>query len=176
MSDAWVFGYGSLVWRPDFEHLERVPASIDGWIRRFWQGSPDHRGTLERPGRVVTLLPEPGATCHGVAYRVAADVWEPIQAALDHREKAGYAHHRVTLTLRDGRVIPDGLVYVAGRDNPNFLGPAPLAEMAAHIHESVGPSGPNREYLLRLARTLDELGVVDPHVRELAAQLEGGKP
>ena len=93
MSDAWVFGYGSLIWRPDFEYMERLPASLRGWERRFWQASPDHRGTPEAPGRVVTLVPVSGAVCEGMAYRIAGAVWAPIRAALDHREKAGYSQH-----------------------------------------------------------------------------------
>ena len=66
----WVFGYGSLVWRPALPFCERGVGFIEGWVRRFWQGSMDHRGVPEAPGRVVTLAPEPGAECWGVGYRV----------------------------------------------------------------------------------------------------------
>lgn len=173
MSDTWLFGYGSLIWRPDFAYRERLPASIDGWMRRFWQASPDHRGTPAAPGRVVTLL-RADAVCHGMAYRIAGEVFAPIKAALDHREKAGYVEHIVPIALSDGRVV-EGLVYVAGPDNPNFIGPAPVAQMAAHIADSRGPSGENTEYLVNLARALREMGADDPHVFELERAL-GGKP
>ncbi|RZA31933.1 MAG: gamma-glutamylcyclotransferase, partial [Lysobacteraceae bacterium] len=67
-ASVWLFGYGSLIWKADFPYIERRPASIGGWSRRFWQGSHDHRGTGSAPGRVVTLVAEDGATCHGMAY------------------------------------------------------------------------------------------------------------
>lgn len=161
--DLWVFGYGSLVWRPAFPFAERHPAELRGFHRRFWQGSPDHRGTPEAPGRVVTLLRAPNASVHGMAYRVRRADRKDVVEKLDHREQAGYETLNVPLELRDGRTV-DGVVYVAGPSNPCFLGPAPVAEMAAQIQRSHGPSGPNVEYLLELQRALVSLGGADEHV------------
>lgn len=78
---VWVFGYGSLIWRPGIAFRERRVARIRGWTRRFWQGSHDHRGLPHAPRRVVTLVPEPGASCEGVAFRVAADAKSCMWAA-----------------------------------------------------------------------------------------------
>ncbi|MFN3199360.1 MAG: gamma-glutamylcyclotransferase [Bradymonadia bacterium] len=167
----WIFGYGSLVWRPAFEYRQRVPGYITGWIRRFWQGSPDHRGTPEAPGRVVTLLPEAGATCWGMAYEVAPEKVSEIMPRLDHRESGGYAHHRVQVTCPSGATIDDVLVYVAGPDNPHFLGSASLDEIAAHVARSRGPSGENTEYVLWLAEALRAMGADDPHIFGLEARL-----
>jgi cation transport regulator ChaC len=169
MSDpTWVFGYGSLIYKVDFPFLARRPACIEGWERRFWQGSHDHRGTPESPGRVVTLVPSPGARCRGVAYLVEPAVF----GHLDHREKNGYQRHRLSLFL-DGEAEPvAGLIYVAGADNPAFLGPAPLDELAAHIAVANGPSGSNREYLIELARALHELDSHDEHVHALAERVK----
>ncbi|KAI8802200.1 ChaC-like protein, partial [Cladochytrium replicatum] len=101
----WVFGYGSLVWKIDFPHVARVPGYIKGYARRFWQGSIDHRGTPEHPGRVVTLVNydewqqfksldphshTPDGTCWGLAIKVPDDQVEFVRAHLDHREKNGY--------------------------------------------------------------------------------------
>ncbi len=165
---VWVFGYGSLVWRPAFPFLERVPARLRGWQRRFWQHSPDHRGTPALPGRVVTLLARPEADVIGVAFRIATDVAEAVLPALDHREKAGYERHMVVLNaLGDGRTI-DAMVYVAGPQNGDYAGPATIAEIADRVVTAHGPSGANTEYVLRLDEALEALGQPDDHVRAIA--------
>lgn len=162
----WVFGYGSLIYKADFACLERHAAAIEGWTRRFWQGSHDHRGTPEAPGRVVTLIAQAGAVCHGVAYRVERATLEH----LDLREKNGYLRFVTPLHLDDGRTV-DGLVYIATADNAAFLGPASEAEIARHIAHSHGPSGANRDYLLQLAAALRAMQRDDPHVFEIERQL-----
>lgn len=162
--DFWVFGYGSLIWRPDFPFAERRIATVDGWRRRFWQGSTDHRGVPGAPGRVVTLAPEAGAVCWGAAYRIDPDDRETVLAHLDYREKGGYALKAVTLALREPDRRTAGFVYIATPDNPNYLGPAEDAEIARIAAVSRGPSGPNDEYVLRLADALREIGADDPHV------------
>lgn len=167
LDDVWLFGYGSLIYKVDFPYLERRAASIQGWARRFWQGSHDHRGTPDAPGRVATLVEAPGETCMGVAFRVSPDTFEH----LDHREKNGYLRFFTPMTFAEGDHA-EGLVYVAGPDNAAFLGPAPMDDMAAHIAHSNGPSGPNAEYLLHLARALEDLGAEDEHVSGLARRVE----
>ena len=164
---TWVFGYGSLIYKVDFPFLDRAEGHIHGWERRFWQGSHDHRGTPEAPGRVVTLIPSPAATCRGVAYLVERDVFEH----LDHREKNGYQRFELAITLPARDIEVSGVIYVAREDNPAFLGPAPLRELARHIHLSHGPSGSNRDYALQLASALRQLGEHDPHVFALAEHL-----
>ncbi|MEM1112477.1 MAG: gamma-glutamylcyclotransferase [Pseudomonadota bacterium] len=169
---TWVFGYGSLIYKVDFPFQESAVGRIHGWQRRFWQGSHDHRGTPDAPGRVVTLVEEPGASCIGVAYRVTHAVFEH----LDHREKNGYERVEVDIHLRDCGSTVAGLMYHAAEDNPAFLGPASLEELAAHIGSSHGPSGSNRDYLLYLAEALRELGDQDEHVFALEALLTTSPP
>lgn len=157
--DIWLFGYGSLIFKVDFPYLEQRSARIQGWARRFWQGSHDHRGTPEAPGRVVTLIEAPGHCCQGIAYRVSPEVFDH----LDVREKNGYLRFLTPLTFSDGATA-EGLVYIATADNSAFLGPESERAIARHIATSRGPSGANDEYLLRLADALRELGETDEHV------------
>ena len=168
----WLFGYGSLIWKADFPFLERQPAWIFDWSRRFWQGSHDHRGTPQAPGRVVTLVPEPTARCDGMAYRITPAVLQQ----LDMREKNGYLRELVPIHLSAPSVVVngsaevvEGLIYLATPDNAAFLGAAPLSQMAAQIAKAKGPSGSNSEYLLNLEQALQELGVQDWHVTALAS-------
>ncbi len=172
MSHRWLFGYGSLIWRPDFPHHEARVARLDGWMRRFWQGSHDHRGVPDAPGRVVTPVPEPDGCVEGLAFRLDDDAG--ILARLDHREKNGYGLMDVVLRFRDGYAA-GGRVYIAPRDNHAFLGPAPMEAMAARIAASAGPSGTNRDYVLRLAEALRAHGIDDPHVFALEHRVLSGQ-
>ncbi|MEM9074216.1 MAG: gamma-glutamylcyclotransferase [Myxococcota bacterium] len=167
---TWVFGYGSLVWRPAFPFAERRPGFVHGWKRRFWQGSSDHRGVPGAPGRVVTLL-RAKAICWGMAYRLDPATEDETLARLDVREQGGYERVLEDVHFR-AHPTEKALVYIATETNPSYLGPAPLSEIAAQIRASTGPSGPNIEYVLELARAFREMGVVDEHVEELARLLE----
>lgn len=157
--EVWLFGYGSLIYLVDFPFLESKPASIKGWSRRFWQGSHDHRGTEQNPGRVVTLIEQMGEVCHGVAYKVESTVFKQ----LDVREKNGYLRLNIDMAFADGS-IDQGLVYIATSDNEAYLGEASEYEIAMQICNAEGPSGPNDEYLIELAKSLRAMAVDDPHV------------
>jgi len=163
---VWVFGYGSLIWRPDFPFTASRDGWTTGWARRFWQGSPDHRGVPAAPGRVVTLVPSPSARVFGRLYRVSSTTL----AHLDFREKAGYSRHRVSVETAAGP-LDDVLLYVAEAGNPSWLGPASLGSMAAQVIARRGPSGTNVEYVRELAAALTRAGVSDPAVRDLAAAI-----
>jgi glutathione-specific gamma-glutamylcyclotransferase len=165
---TWIFAYGSLMWRPGFDFEERRVGFIQGYRRRFWQGSTDHRGVPGAPGRVVTLLDAPAERCGGIAYRLApADVGR-VLGELDHREKGGYERRIEAVLDAAGAPFAEALVYIATRDNDDYLGCAPLPAIAAQIRASSGPSGHNVEYVLRLAEALREIGVVDAHVTRVA--------
>ena len=168
----WIFGYGSLIWRPGFSYEAAHPACLLGWERAFDQGSPDHRGTPQTPGRVVTLRPSEGGRVWGRAFSLAQEGRAEILAALDHREQGGY--ERVSISLRAstaGASNLEAVTYVAPPGNPHDLGVARLESMVEQIAHAHGPSGPNRDYILRLREALESMGVSDPYVSRIADAL-----
>jgi cation transport protein ChaC len=164
---VWLFGYGSLIFKADFPFIERRPAHIVGWSRRFWQGSHDHRGTVQVPGRVATLIKDEDATCAGMAYLIAPEVFDH----LDHREKNGYLRLSVDILFEDGSSTA-GSIYVAPEENVAFLGPASEAEIARQIATAKGASGHNADYLFGLAMALRKLDKDDSHVFEIERHLQ----
>jgi glutathione-specific gamma-glutamylcyclotransferase len=168
----WIFAYGSLIFRPSFPYLERRRAFLPNYMRRFWQGSPDHRGVPEAPGRVATLVPAPKEWCGGCVYRIDPQSAEAILAELDIREQAGFERHILRVfDSPNGEAFAEALVYVARQGNPHFLGPLDEPLIADWIRRSHGPSGPNSEYLLALHDALRTLDIDDPHVEEIARHL-----
>jgi len=166
--DVWIFGYGSLMWKPDFEFTDKKIGYIKGWRRRFWQGSTDHRGVPSRPGRVVTLIPSSDGEVWGVAYKVAESHITNVINYLDYREKGGYEKSNVI--VEPFKI--NALLYVAVPGNPDWLGPADIAELAQQIVVCKGPSGTNREYLFKLAETIRLLGFKDPHIEDLEKRVQ----
>lgn len=169
---VWIFGYGSLMWRPGFDFLERRVAHLEGFRRVLWQGSPDHRGTPQRPGRVATLVRDRTAVCCGIVFATDRAKEDTILAALDEREQGGYDRAHVTVRLDGGDTVR-ALTYIGAPDNPHFLGAAPAGQMLEQIQASEGPSGHNRDYVLNLAATLRQMNLSDADIEALAAALSG---
>ena len=166
--DLWVFGYGSLMWRPGFGHLESHPARLHGRRRALCVWSWVHRGTQARPGLVMGLLP--GGACIGRAYRVAAAEREAAIAYLDARERATpvYVQTWRPVLLPDGR-RPLALFYGVDRRHPQFAGDLPDETAVETVLDGVGISGDNPEYLENMVAHLEEAGVHDPALSRLLA-------
>nr|DBA14147.1 TPA: hypothetical protein GDO54_005158 [Pyxicephalus adspersus] len=154
-NSLWIFGYGSLVWKPDFEFTSSKVGFISGYSRKFWQGDTFHRGSPQMPGRVVTLQEDYEECTWGVAYEVRGAQIESSLQYLNVRESVlgGYITELVKFFPQDegeeGAVL--ALVYIATAQNPSYLGPASEEDIAAQIVVSSGRAGHNIEYLLRLA-------------------------
>jgi len=155
---VWLFAYGSLIYKVDFPYLDCCDAYIENWERRFWQQSHDHRGTPEKPGRVLTLIPTPGLRCHGRAFLIKPHTL----TQLDLREKNGYLRHRISIHTPSRAT--EGLVYIAKPDNPAYQGNSSIDEIAGIIAKSIGPSGRNDEYVFKLCDALRKMRLVDEHV------------
>ncbi|KAI9615400.1 hypothetical protein KEM48_005602 [Puccinia striiformis f. sp. tritici PST-130] len=162
----------------------RVPCYVKGYTRRFAQFSHDHRGTPENPGLVVTLVPNsewlklqgadeyPSRLVWGVMYTIDSNHSEEVHAYLDEREKDGYELMEVDVfVVADGQERCNGKssIYVGHVTNPSFCGPSKLEDLATRIHKSVGPSGPNKEYLYHLKREVEALCLEanDPYLTDL---------
>lgn len=218
----FIVGYGSLIYKPPPCTQFKVAGHVQGFLRRFWQSSEDHRGTPESPGRVVTLLsledlrenekfhndlhlyqpkqgPEAGETdgsgivektvklsllkndelkVWGVVYYIAPEDVDYVREYLDVREQGGYTCHEVPFYVARippelkqaypqlfanlpqdsaGNYIINSLIYIGTTDNVSFIGPEAIHDTAKIIKSSVGPSGPNIEYLQNLVHSIRDL-------------------
>jgi cation transport protein ChaC len=170
--DLWIFGYGSLMWHPDFPVAEQVIATLTDHARSFCMRSIHHRGTEAEPGLVLALDPAPGRSCTGLALRVARGSEALTLAILRERElvSSAYLERTVTLHLQDGRAVP-AVTYVVDTEHPQYVRDLPLDAQAGIIARAVGGRGPNTEYLWNTARHLHELGINDPDLDWLAARV-----
>jgi len=154
-----VFGYGSLTWKPDFDYDKEILGYIKGYERRFWQGSSHHRGTPEKPGRVLTLTKVDEGKCWGIVFEVSGS--EKIRRALDYLQmrEQSLGHYDISIVpvhIKDQQDTVYSIVYYATPKNPLFLGDGPLEKLADNIANSFGKVGHNIEYLFRLADFMRE--------------------
>jgi cation transport protein ChaC len=172
--DLWVFGYGSLMWRPGFEYLERVPARITGLHRSLCIYSLVHRGTPEGPGLELGL--DRGGSCRGIAYRVAAVRRPDTIAYLREREQVTKVYvetmRRIALTSTQPRVAV-ALVYVVDRSHPQYAGPLDLERQLHLVRQGRGQSGSNRDYVLSTVSEIEAQGCRDSSLQDLARRLKG---
>ncbi|NPD17087.1 gamma-glutamylcyclotransferase [Xinfangfangia sp. D13-10-4-6] len=167
----WVFGYGSLIWNPEFPVAERRLARARGWQRSFCMWSIHHRGSEAEPGLVLALDRAEGQFCDGVAFRVQPGTEAETLAALRERElvSSAYLEIRTELETEGGPI--EALAYVIDRDHVQYCGDLGLEEQAQIITRACGGRGLNRDYLWATAGHLSDLGISDPGLDWLAARV-----
>src|SRR5262249_20985912 len=143
----WVFGYGSLMWNPGFATPETHRARLHGWHRAFCIYSEHYRGTPEKPGLILCLLP--GGSCRALAHRLPVSQYDPARRYLTHREIDNDGVYEETIRpihLDDGRIV-DALVYLADRGHRQFAGKLPLARAVSLVRSGRGATGTNIDYV-----------------------------
>jgi cation transport protein ChaC len=172
--DLWVFGYGSLIWRPGFEHVERVPARVIGLHRSLCIYSFVHRGTPERPGLVLGL--DIGGACRGIAYRVAARHRAETLAYLRAREQATAVYRetvRVVWLAGNPERRIDAVCYMVDRGHEQYAGRLSHEQQLRLVRQGHGRSGNNRDYVIETVKSLEALNIVDHDLHLLAERLKG---
>jgi glutathione-specific gamma-glutamylcyclotransferase len=172
--DLWVFGYGSLMWRPGFDVLERVPAKLIGMHRALCVYSFVHRGTPEKPGLVMGL--DRGGMCRGIAYRVAAAKREETIAYLREREQVTSVYletmRRIALEDETRRQVR-ALCYAVDRGHVQYAGRLSIDESVHYVRQGHGRSGNNRDYVIETVRALEALGYRETELHQIAERLKG---
>ncbi|SDH36156.1 gamma-glutamylcyclotransferase [Roseospirillum parvum] len=173
--DLWVFGYGSLMWRPGFPHQECRPALLMGYHRAMCIKSIRYRGTADNPGLVVGLAP--GGSCRGRAYRVAAADRPQAVPYLDQRELAtgAYIPRLLPCRLDDGRKVTV-YAFVATRDHPQFMPQHDREALLALILNGSGWEGRSAEYLKNTVSHLDDMGIGDGPLHALLGEARRRDP
>lgn len=171
MQQFWVFGYGSLMWRPGFDFVEKEPALLRGLHRRLCVYSHVHRGTPERPGLVLGL--DRGGSCHGMAFRIGEDLWEKTLGYLRAREQVTSVYlerwKRIRL-IGSGRQV-DAIAYVIDRRHKQYAGHLDHESLLDYVRQGQGVSGACTDYVLSTAAHLRDMKIRDKSLENLASQL-----
>ena len=170
--DLWVFGYGSLMWRPGFDYVEKVQARLVGEHRALCVYSFVHRGTPEKPGLVLGL--DRGGACRGIAFRVAAKLREATVDYLRAREQTTNVYREVMRSVwleNEARQRVSALTFVVDRGHVQYAGGLSLPDQLRHVQQGHGRSGHNRDYVLSTVKSIEAQGFRDPRLHQLAAML-----
>jgi cation transport protein ChaC len=168
--DLWVFGYGSLMWRPGFPYVERRHAHLYGYHRSLCVFSHVHRGTPAHPGLVLGL--DRGGRCHGVAFRVASERVDEVVRYLREREQVTsvYLERPLAARLDDGREV-EALAYIVDTAHEQYAGSLSFDEVLRLVRQGRGISGANPDYVRSTHEHLVGMGVVDPLLERITQAL-----
>lgn len=171
MDEFWVFGYGSLMWRPGFVHVESQPALIRGYHRALCVFSFVHRGTPENPGLVLGL--DRGGSCHGMAFRVEAARWKETLENLRAREQVTmiYREARKPVTLQSNGRTVEAVTYLIDRSHRQYAGKPATGELLRLVRQGRGISGNCIDYVFSTIAHLRDMNIHDARLEALGKQL-----
>jgi cation transport protein ChaC len=170
--DLWIFGYGSLMWRPGFAFDEQHRALLTGYRRSLCIFSTHYRGTRRRPGLVLGL--DRGGVCEGVAFRVAAHRAREVRDYLNERELIYGVYRPAFLpvtVLAEGRPEVLALTFIAERCHPCYAGHVPPVVKARYVRAAAGRAGCNIDYMANTLAHLAVLGIREPRLERQAAMI-----
>lgn len=172
MREFWVFGYGSLMWKPGFAYEEMVPARICGYHRTLCVLSHVHRGTPAQPGLVLGL--DRGGACRGVAFRIAPALADETLQYLRERELVTQVYREVTgralLLDGSGRHV-SALMYVVDQAHEQYAGKLTREAQLGYVRQGHGISGANPDYVTATQAHLETMGIHDPALSWLSRRL-----
>lgn len=166
-SDLWVFGYASLIWRPEFDAAEQRDARVHGWHRALQMASRINRGTPECPGLVFALVP--GGSCHGVVYRIARERVDHELPRLWEREMPNSVYDPRWLSCRTAVGQVNALAFTLSRSSPNYTGEMDDERLLDVFRKACGRYGTTLAYLLETEKCLRRKGIRDRHIERLVA-------
>ena len=169
----WVFAYGSLIWNPMVQYVERRLAKLSGFHRRFSIWSKAYRGTPQQPGLVLGL--DAGGACRGIAYKLAPDVAKQELMLLWRREMVSFAYRArwLNVSTMDGKEGEElyALAFVVDRANPGYAGKVPIEKVVSVMTGACGHAGTPAEYLFETVKGLQAHGVRDAYLLEIKKRL-----
>lgn len=167
--DIWIFGYGSLIWRPEFDYIESRPARVHGYHRALCLWSRVNRGTPEQPGLVFGL--DTGGSCQGKVFRIEAAHAEQILIALWRREMPSASYIPRWLNCHTAQGPLQGLVFTMDRRRDGYVPGLPIDEIVPIVRRSHGRYGACSDYVLQTAEALERVGILDRKLRAIARAL-----
>lgn len=172
MSEFWVFGYGSLLWRPGFDHRATVRARLYGYHRSLCVHSHVYRGTPQQPGLVLGL--DRGGSCLGLAFAVDEAQRQPVLAYLRERELVTniYKERVLPVELADGRIVP-AVTFVVDREHRQYAGRLDPAMAARIVRGATGKAGPNADYVRNTVAHLRSLRIRDRWLEDVGTHMDG---
>lgn len=172
MKQFWIFGYGSLMWRPGFAFRRSGPALIHGYHRRLCVYSHVHRGTPDRPGLVLGL--DRGGSCHGVAFEIEASAWDETISYLREREQVtnDYVEKHAAIQLLPLRETVGAVTYIVDRHHPQYAGTLTPQQLRHHVRQGQGISGDCTDYVLNTRDHLRSMNIHDAALEALGLELE----